>query len=620
MIKTDKKPMFFRSPSWRVFLLFAGLVCFLFAVIFTAQITAFLGAFRLLPVVLIGGLVFAGAFWLFWHWDEGGLLTELRAREEGLAGSLRWLNWAGWLVAAGVIFLIVLLPLIRWPYSPISDVLHWDAGAYHFPKAIELYKSGTYWDLSIPFGEYPNGFESLLAFGLLLTGNETLFGSVHALIALLAFLSIWALGWRYTRLPGGLLAFLTLVMFLSGSIVIANNPWWIVVDQAFVIGKNDLLTAAVVLAALVFAPIGSRGQRMVYHLPGLAFCTSLILAIKPVGVYAVLPLWLPLLYRWGKGLWQRENVRRTLLFIGFSAGVTLPSALWIVRNLVVIHTLFPPGVWEYNEWSILNNLTNPYFYNYLPKLFLFVLGVTGGLVLLAATGWWVGKQIWGGRLEQWLGLPSVPQALALLVLFFSFVVTPQTAFYGSNQQPTQIGWRFGVALLSYLFVLLIGLAEPLIQKVLGWLYNRRWLMLAGVAAMLLIGGGLFWQNRDLLKIYPGNDIVLRDQFREPVGVDGYFSAYDFVRRNIHNSVVQIENGLMYYVYGENFSNQPTKLHYPLGLEYMVAQRDPQYYVTFCTNFWTYQTEECPAYLESSSFTERWELIYRDEYGRVYQRR
>lgn len=304
----------------------------------------------------------------------------------------------------------------------------------------------------------------------------------------------------------------------------------------------------------------------------------------------------------------------------FSALVTVPSALWIVRNLVVIHTLFPPGVWEYNEWSILNNLTNPYFYNYLPKLFLFVLGATSGLFLLAVVGRLGGKALLGGRLERWLGLPSMAQAFALLVLFFSFVVTPQTAFYGSNQQPTQIGWRFGVALLSYLFVLLVGLAGPLIQQVLDWLNNRRWRMLAGVAAVVLIGGGLFWQNRDLLKIYPGNDIVLRDQFREPVGVDGYYSAYDFVRRNIHDSVVQIENGLMYYVYGENYSNRPTKLHYPLGLEYMVAQRDPQYYVTFCTNFWTYQPEECPDYLQSPPFIERWQLIYQDDFGRVYKRK
>ncbi|MCX7976032.1 MAG: hypothetical protein N2646_03065, partial [Bellilinea sp.] len=93
-----------------------------------------------------------------------------------------------------------------------------------------------------------------------------------------------------------------------------------------------------------------------------------------------------------------------------------------------------------------------------------------------ALGWLWGKAIKGRQLNRWVGLPSPGQALALLVLLFSFVVTPQTAFYGSNQQPTQIGWRFGVALLSYLFVLLVVVGEPIIQKVLDWLKSRRWLM------------------------------------------------------------------------------------------------------------------------------------------------
>ncbi|MCX7976466.1 MAG: hypothetical protein N2646_05275, partial [Bellilinea sp.] len=177
-IPPSSLPLFDLSPL--LLKVFAGLVCFLFAVIFTSQLTAFLGIFRLLPVLLLGGLVFIAAVWLFFRWDEGGLLAGLQQRGSIPAGT-GWLNWVGWFVSLLVFFLVILLPLIRWPYSPISDVLHWDAGAYHFPKAIELYKSGTYWDLSIPFGEYPNGFESLLAFGLLLTKDETLFGSAHAL-------------------------------------------------------------------------------------------------------------------------------------------------------------------------------------------------------------------------------------------------------------------------------------------------------------------------------------------------------------------------------------------------------------------------------------------------------
>ncbi len=608
----------------RSVLLAAGmLVCLLFGLVFAAQVTAFFGVFRLVPALALAVLFTAVALVVYLRWGNG--LLDAPGVRESEPTQLRLLDRAAWLIALLVFFLVILLPLIRWPYSPISDVLHWDAGAYHFPKAIELYKTGTYWDLSIPFGEYPNGYESLLAFGLLLTGNETLFGSVHALIALLAFLSVWALGWRYTRLPGGLIAWLTLFMFLSGTLVIANNPWWIVSDQAFMIGKNDLLTAAVVLAAVAHAPVGARGERWGVHLPGLAFCTALILAIKPVGVYAVLPLWLPLLYGWGRALLQRRFTRRMGLDIVLSALATVPAAAWIGRNLVVIHTLFPPGVWEYNQWSILNNLTNPFFYNYLPRLFLFVLGSVGLIVLLAGWGWLRGR----GRKNQppdgqflggWLNLPTPSQALTLLVLLAAFAVTPQTAFYGSNQQPTQIGWRFGIALLAYLFVLFLALGEPLLQKLLTLVSQQRGLRYAAAALIVALGAAVFLPNRDLLRIYPGNDIVLRDQFREAVGVDGYFSAYDYVRRNIRDSVVQIDHGLMYYVYGENYTNRPTKLHYPLGLENKVPQRDPQYYVTFCANFWTYQPEECPAYLDSAAFLERWQLRYQDEFGRVYERK
>jgi hypothetical protein len=66
-------------------------------------------------------------------------------------------------------FLIFFIPLVLWPYSPVNDTLTWDAGLYHFPKAIEMYKSGSAWDLSIAYGDYPFGYESLLGFTLCLT-------------------------------------------------------------------------------------------------------------------------------------------------------------------------------------------------------------------------------------------------------------------------------------------------------------------------------------------------------------------------------------------------------------------------------------------------------------------
>ena len=149
-----------------------------------------------------------------------------------------------------------------------------------------------------------------------------------------------------------------------------------------------------------------------------------------------------------------------------------------------------------------------------------------------------------------------------------------------------------MALLTMMIVLYAAAVEPWALKLLAWMDRHAAAQWAGVALAVALGGGLVFYNRGLLLYLPNNDIVLRDQYRESVGVDGYFSAYDYLRKNIHNAAVQIDGGLMYYVYGENFSNLPTKLHYPLGVDWMVPQRDPQYYVVFCTNFWTYEQSEC----------------------------
>lgn len=591
-----------RQISRGLVVAFGFLVCLIFGIALGAQIAGLAGLYRLLPVLVLTLLLTAAACLVYFRWDPLGWLPAM-TQKGGLSPRMSWLDLAGYAAGLAAFFLIILLPLIRWPFSPVSDVLHWDAGAYHFPKAIEMFKTGSIWDLSIPYGEYPGGFESLLAFSLLLTGSEALFGSAHALIALFAFLSIWILAWRYTRLPGGLLALLITALFASGEMVVANNPWWIMSNQVFMIGKNDLLVSAGVLAVIAHAPIASRGEKAFWHLPGLALASAIVLAVKPVGVYAAVPFWLPLLFDWGRRLFQPGQAGRPWREILFSAAVTVPAATWIGRNLLVIGMVFPPGSWEMNEWSIANNLTNPYFYNYLPRLFLFVLGAIGLVLVLTA----------------WRRSPSVGQAVALAVLVIGFIITPQTAFFGGTQHPTHIGWRFGMSLLCYLFVLFLVIAEPLILRIFAWLEGRRVGVFAAALALVLIGVGLVWDNRGLLRILPGNDIVLRDQFRDPVGVDGYFSAYEYVRENIHNSVVQIDNGLMYYVYGEGFSNLPTKQHYPIGLAGAVPQREPQYYVTFCTNFWAYLAEECPEYLSSPAFTGRWQLIYLDDYGRVYRR-
>ena len=179
--------------------------------------------------------------------------------ETALPGRVNGLLFA---LGAGLFLLLAVYPLAAWPYSPVSETLHWDAGAYHFPKAVELFKTGTVWDLTIPYGEFPFGYESLLAFTLLLSGKETFFGSVHALIAILALVGTWLLARRYTRLPGGLLLFIISLVFLSELYLVKGNPFYILLDQVYMIGKNDLFLAVGVLAALVHAPVGGEGDSL----------------------------------------------------------------------------------------------------------------------------------------------------------------------------------------------------------------------------------------------------------------------------------------------------------------------------------------------------------------------
>lgn len=60
----------------------------------------------------------------------------------------RWLETAFFISGLGVFFLLVFYPLMRWPYSPISTTLAWDAGLYHFPKAIEMIVTHSGWDFN----------------------------------------------------------------------------------------------------------------------------------------------------------------------------------------------------------------------------------------------------------------------------------------------------------------------------------------------------------------------------------------------------------------------------------------------------------------------------------------
>jgi hypothetical protein len=581
----------FPLPRWLAGT-YAAILCLFFGEVYAAQILGMLGIYRAWSAIPLTLLLGAAAGWVYWRWG-GAEFAGTFPEETALPGRLNGLLYA---LGAGLFLLLVLYPLAAWPYSPVSETLHWDAGAYHFPKAVELFKTGNVWDLTIPYGEFPFGYESALAFTLLLAGKETFFGSLHALTALFALLGTWLLARRYTRLPGGLLLFGICLVFLSELYIVRGNPFYILLDQAFMIGKNDLFLAVGVAAAVVHAPAGWAGgpaSAHRAHLPGLTYATLLVLASKPAGMFVVAPLWLPVLWSW----WQkwRGTKRFPARELVFAAALILPGGMWIVRNLVIIKTIFPEGVWVMNEWSIANNLTNPFFYAHLPRNFLFLLGV----LLLALVSF------------AWRRKPGWRVMLIFVVLIVAFVFTPESGFQKTTEEPTRVAWRLGVALVIYELVVLGVVFEGAIQRGLDWLRGRRaaWMLLAGLAVV----GSLIivWTSWGHLRLNPGNDIVLRDEFREAVGVDGYHSPYDFVQRNIHNSIVEINGGVFYYIYGPGYNNRPTKGQYPLGRASMLPQLEAQYYVVI---------PHGDAFPTSAAWDAKWKLIYQDPAGLVFERR
>jgi hypothetical protein len=363
-------------------------------------------------------------------------------------------------------------------------------------------------------------------------------------------------------------------------------------DQAFVIGKNDMFLGMGVLAVAAHSPVGRGGGSSRAHLPGMAYATLLVLATKPSGMFAAGPLWLLVGWDWLQ-TWRAER-RAPWKELGFSVAVIIPGGLWVVRNLLIIHAVFPEGIWVMNDWSIANNLTNRFFYAYLPRNFTFLLALLALAVVFS---------LWK-RLIPWRVL------LAFIILFAAFAFTPESAFQKTTQEPTRIAWRLGVALVGFEWVVLLALLDPLIVRAAGWLNRVRALQFALALAVLAGGAWLVRENRGLLSFSPANAIVLEDEFRDPVGTEGYHSAYDFVQQTIHGKVIQVGSGVFYYMYGPGYTNSPTKLQYPLGRETMVPQLDPDYFVVI---------QYTSPFKPSAQFLARWKLVYEDPHGQVFAR-
>jgi hypothetical protein len=570
--------------------IYIALLALLFGAILSGQVLGFLKLYTPALAIIFSLIAAIAACWLYIR--NGGLtfLQTVTATgdEEDKTTLLETVLYVAGLI---LLVLLVLLPVIRWPASPIATSLEWDAGAYHFPKAIELYSTGSAWDFSISYGEYPFGYESLLAMGLSITASEALFGLVHGLINLTLVLSLWLLARRYTQLPGGLLFFLTNLLVLSGMIPVESNLWWVFHPLLYTIGKNDLFLGAALLAALLHAPVGRKSNQDLFHPAGLAISSMIALSIKPNALYVISFLWLLVLIRW----WQDAKTLKSAIRINWQtlllSGLTmLGGLLWIPRNLIGMGSLFSPGVMEVQSWSIAANFNNPFFYNYIPRN---LLVLTTVLILFIAL-----TVIQRPRRLSW------SLATAFAVLYASFLITPATAFFVHRDVPTQVAWRFAVALLGFAYLALLTCVSPLIEKVYAWVSAKKLPQLATLLVIAALTFSIVWFERELLATAADNTRLLRDPYEVSVGVDGYHSAYDYAQQNISDSIVWVENGLPYYAYDKAFSNSTTR------------NEKAQYVVVLKSE----GQELFPEQVYTDEWESNWQTIYEDPHGRVYERK
>jgi len=574
-----------------VAILYITLFSIISGIIVAAQILGFAKLYY--PVIVIFASVFLSCLF-------GFLLTKLSYKFilESLEGQnrLHLPKWAASVVTiAGILLLLIVLflPLLLWPYSGINHELNWDAGFYHFPKAAEMVVTHSSWDLSIAYGEYPFGFESLIAASLIISRAGYLIGAVHAVILLFLVLTLFLLVSRYSHIQSPYIFFAIVFIIASYDIIrfTSLNPFQIFRVLAFTIGKNDFFLAAAMLAVIYFAPIGPDHPK--YNLFGLGLTSMLVCTTKPNGFLLIGYVWiLTLVYQIKEWKTLGKIVKNQLLLWLGVILINLIGLLWALRNLLVQGKLFSENSLSLQKLSIIANLSNPLFYRALGLIPMMILVLFLGTIIASIFS----------KSKNW----SIPSVFAILLI--SFIITPAVLFFGSGQDASVIFWRLGFYLLAFE----IPVIFLLLDRLFVWLFNPKskkigWVVNSGISlALTAISLFACYQNYARAIPNPANTIVLRDQYTHSVGVDGYYSAYDYVRKNVTNSVVWIENGLPFYLYGDQLTNSVTR------------SRPADYQVFLQTNWNGYSG--FPSTLDTPEWNSQWTLVYADPEGKVYKRK
>jgi 4-amino-4-deoxy-L-arabinose transferase-like glycosyltransferase len=120
--------------------------------------------------------------------------------------------------------------------------------------------------------------------------------------------------------------------------------------DVYTVGKNDLLLASSLLAALYYFYETQTSYKK--GILGFALASGLAASIKPNALYVLFPLWLFLFIRFYK---------RHLASLVAYALLLIPGLLWLVRNFITLGSYAGADASRLASWSIAANLNKPLF-------------------------------------------------------------------------------------------------------------------------------------------------------------------------------------------------------------------------------------------------------------------
>lgn len=573
--------------------LYGVIISALFAVMFSSQVLAFAGLYTSAGILLLCLPVFVLAYIAYFRW-HGGWLTTIRDNSS-VDNSQTILSRSLAAVAITLLLVIFLFRLVAWPLSSVADVIPGDALLYHFVKAVELYRTGTMWDLAIPYGQYPVGYESLLSLSLVLSGTIHLTGVVHAVLLLWLVLTLYLLLCRYTILPRSLLLFVSVALLLIP----------VFYSQVLIVGKNDVAVSITILAAILHAPLSVREEQQA-HIIGLAMVTLLSLSTKTSGLYILVFLWLLVMWMWARSLMQQKSDSMSGMlsyrWLPLLIVLMFPSGLWVIRNYVMMGMFFSPEIASFFQGSVFANLLESDLYTSGSESLIFP-GFTGVTLVM------MGLTIRRGRGRI---------ALLLAIMWFSFIVTPLSAFHTMEKHTLHIEWRYAFHAFLFIPLLVLAVFEGWIQQL--YLIIVQHPVMRRTAAFLLVAGSVV-----LIAVIGVDDLFglkservrqLYEPYRMSVGVNGYESVFDYVRQEISNATIQYTRTRAFYLYDPDYTSEIREVvPLPLGLPELAQDFDPDYFVIRTRD----TLEDLFIGVRAHYQLDDWQLIYEDERNRLYER-